>query len=553
MKERHENMLIQLRKAPDPFTEFPEQLLFLWPKEGPSLTEALGPQLEALDLIRSNFLCHVFVLKELGNYICVVSQDHDTIKQVAHRLRTKWGEVIAKNNIRSKVYIAEPPEACSMKGEVVVERKASCHKARLDGDLLNGAELEHWRTRVALILSKNNARLVSAVEESLRGLVFVRGHLRMRVNLGLFILENYRAPRDGKPSYGFEEFREMLLYEQTKGRLIPGLKVDQNELLERCYKATHLLEPYETTSSSLENAELAYSVNFEFLGSNNSMLRLEAEFAKSPGAQDYEITQRRWLRPRKSGQSSDKQPLLQIGVIDFERSDWQLEIKSLEFHETASIDAALRSFSHSIGFRRTGTMSDICAKPQRKVVFPNSAPVSRFVEKTAIRYRLKGTKYTLEIARYDEYSRTNVPAFPGQSIASMTSEISDVPSTSWGASVFDANWDNLLGEHANLSVGHSAGYDADINTFFPSQTGLGSEDKRSGFWEFAALVKQVAALLGPASMSSQSTAGVQPSPAVSDPIKVQSASRELSPTLGVQQFTELLHTDLGHRASPTYA
>lgn len=97
------------------------------------------------------------------------------------------------------------------------------------------------------------------------------------------------------------------------------LKPGQEELLARCFKATHLLEPFESTSQSLEEAEPAYSVNFEFLGSNNALLRLEAEFARRPGAQEYEITQRRWLRPRKSGQSSDQRPPLQVATVDFQR------------------------------------------------------------------------------------------------------------------------------------------------------------------------------------------------------------------------------------------
>lgn len=49
------------------------------------------------------------------------------------------------------------------------------------------------------------------------------------------------------------------------------------------------------------------------------MLRLEAEFSRMPGAQEFEITQRRWLRPRTSGQYVEGQAPLQIGVIDFER------------------------------------------------------------------------------------------------------------------------------------------------------------------------------------------------------------------------------------------
>lgn len=177
-------------------------------------------------------------------------------------------------------------------------------------------------------------------------------------------------------------------------------------------------------------------------------------------------------------------------------SDWQLEIKSLEFYETSSIDAAMRTFSHSIGFRRTQNMGNISAKPERKVTFPSSPPVSRLVEKSAIRYRIKGTKYIFEIARYDEYRRVEVHI--GQTGATMTGGMSDVPYTSWGASVFEANWDNLLGGHANLPVGHSAKYNPSLATFFPPKEPLAAlEDHTKGLWEFVDMVKQAAELLGP--------------------------------------------------------
>lgn len=109
-----------------------------------------------------------------------------------------------------------------MRRKVVVQQSNTFFKVSLSGGPLKESELESWRSRAKLIQSKNNDRFLCAVERSLRGLVFVRGHLRMRVNLGSFILENYRLPSDDKPSYGFEEFREMLLNDQTKGRLIPG-------------------------------------------------------------------------------------------------------------------------------------------------------------------------------------------------------------------------------------------------------------------------------------------------------------------------------------------
>jgi hypothetical protein len=142
-------------------------------------------------------------------------------------------------------------------------------------------------------------------------------------------------------------------------------------------------------------------------------------------------------------------------------------------------------------------MKNILAKPERKVIFPADAPVSRFVEKTAIRYSLKGTDYILEIARYDEYRRAEVSVHPGQSGATITGGISETPFTTWGASIFGTNWDNLLGGHANLPVGQAARYSPSLSTFFPPKVPLPDEDGAKGFWEFIDLVKLAAELLGP--------------------------------------------------------
>ena len=197
-------------------------MLFLWPKDGPPLHECLGAQLEALDVIRAEFDCHLFVPKELPDCICVLGQTHDTMRQIAHRLRTKWSEMIANSNIRSKVLVVEPPTPSSMGKEIVVKNSNQFAKAFLHGDCKIDSHLEESIDRASLIQSKNNSRLLAAVEKALRGVAFVRGHLRMRINIGSFVLEEYRVPRNNKSSYEFEEFREMLMHEQTKGRLVPG-------------------------------------------------------------------------------------------------------------------------------------------------------------------------------------------------------------------------------------------------------------------------------------------------------------------------------------------
>lgn len=193
------------------------------------------------------------------------------------------------------------------------------------------------------------------------------------------------------------------------------------------------------------------------------------------------------------------------------RSDWQLEIKSLEFHAASTVDAALKTFSHSIGFECPIEIGAMIRAPERKVTFPAWAPVSRFVEKAALRFRVKRTNYIFEIARYDEYKR-----LPDKVLPSLPGEFSKVPFTTWGASLFDPNWDNLLGQHANLPTGASTACSADLESFFTPQEQSATLDKSENFWQFIDLVKSVAEILGSnhiTSTSGQIVLKKHPSPA----------------------------------------
>ncbi|PYH44447.1 uncharacterized protein BP01DRAFT_401137 [Aspergillus saccharolyticus JOP 1030-1] len=487
--ELEDALLQAYRKDPGPNVTCFEKLLFLWPKEGPSLKNALGAELEALDPIRVRFECHLFVLDDLPDHICVVGYAQGKTGLIVQLLRNKWAEIMANSLVRSKLYLVEPFE--SGQGEVSARREGGLTRAAFRANSLNDTDMQIWADRAELIRSKNNARLLNVVDRFLKGVIYVRGHLRMRVNLGLFVLDRYRVPSEGKPAWSFEELWEMLLHENTKGRLVPGLKIDKTQLLPRLLAASDLLQPYDRTEDSLRQPEPAFSVNFEFTGQQNSLLRLEAEFAKCPGAHDYGMIHSRWLKPRKVGHVQDSRSPLQVGVIDFERSDWQLEVASLEFYEASAVEKALREFSQTIKFKPNDAMSDISATPTRKVLFHSSAPVFRFIEKTSIRYRLKGTRYILEIARYDEYTRKSAI---GPASLNLAATFEEKPRISWGASIFDFAWDNLLGKHANMSVGQTARYDPTLQTFFPAS--IETDDKSQGLWEFVALVKRVAAVLG---------------------------------------------------------
>ena len=91
------------------------------------------------------------------------------------------------------------------------------------------------------------------------------------------------------------------------------------DLVTKCSNASKVLDPFEATSHSLHEAEPFHAVNFEFEGTDATLLRLEAEFAKSPSSSLLEVSQRRWVKPQGEQKTGDKRPPLQIGIIDFEK------------------------------------------------------------------------------------------------------------------------------------------------------------------------------------------------------------------------------------------
>jgi hypothetical protein len=198
------------------------KLLFLWPDGELPMREVLGSELQALDFLRMEFRCHIYRSEELSNNICVEGPKTEILHQVASRIKTKWHESLATCNVRSKVYLVEVPETGRQMTSISVKRIEELVRPSFSPALSNDAQHGESLAWLNLMQSRNDSRLLNAVERSLRCLPFIQGQLRMRVNLGSFIFDEYRRPRDAQAGYSFEEFREMLLHEKTRGRLVPG-------------------------------------------------------------------------------------------------------------------------------------------------------------------------------------------------------------------------------------------------------------------------------------------------------------------------------------------
>ena len=152
------------------------------------------------------------------------------------------------------------------------------------------------------------------------------------------------------------------------------------------------------------------------------------------------------------------------------------------------------------------------------MTFSEAVPVAILVEKSAVRYRLKGTNYVLELARYDEYRRVAAPLMETGNNLNLGTvhRISTEPITTWGASLFDLQWDNTLGKHANFNLGCAADWSPSLSTFFPSED---PSDIRQGFNQFVETTKRVATLLGSERPQSRAIQPLKPTPAASNPAK----------------------------------
>lgn len=204
-------------------------MIFLWPGDELPLEDSLGPNLESLDPLRREFGCYIYAYDEDPNYIRVGAYDHATIINLVHRLRAKWAELMANRHVKIKLYLVQPPASDLLKNEVVVvkvspfgSRYAYPTPLLYCAPSLSSIQVQGWKEKNKLARAKNEVRLREAVETSLQSLRFLRGHVRMRVNFGTFVLDDYRVPKDSKPRYSFEEFRSMLFHAKTKGHLIPG-------------------------------------------------------------------------------------------------------------------------------------------------------------------------------------------------------------------------------------------------------------------------------------------------------------------------------------------
>lgn len=130
----------------------------------------------------------------------------------------------------------------------------------------------------------------------------------------------------------------------------------------------------------------------------------------------------------------------------------------------------------------------------RRVQFSEDAKLTSAVEKTALRFRVNGTPYVLELARFSQFSGIK-GVKPDR--------------TGWGATLFNPAWDEMFEVTPGSSSGEASAECSNLSderamrkrfkAFFPKKEGMVNwGDDKDGFDDFMVVVQRVSEFLRPA-------------------------------------------------------
>ena len=434
-----------------------------WPSQSLEFAQISSSKLEGL---QKNFRCKIDYESATAFVRIMAHQERDLL-QVVKRLVNLVKEMIAELNNVAKANLHQVPAKSTYGSSVRLEKNNSMLVIPiLEGVSRSMVDPGDWECLVRNNRRSNRKKIVHALERCLKGLRLSQKHVQMRVSFGQLAFKQYRLPLDGSKQYNFDEFCTMVSNDRTILKL-PGLLygADTDTIVGRCASHPMFVNPAES-----------YSVHIDFQEAGKATtLRLKKKFTVSHDYKDAFSEGHEWLEISPGSEGS----LLEINMLDFEDSDWQMTMNATSFLAGAGKSQQHNSFETNVTFKPT--RDDIRGQPKRRVFFKPSGPRPILVtELTTVTYDLKGTEGKFEMTRKDDYQQTLFGTAAGPPISRMS------------FSYFYPEWDSKLGQYAYLSPGEQVDWHPSLSTFFPDPS---SEGKPKGLKKFMDEVRDIQRVL----------------------------------------------------------
>ncbi|KEF54090.1 uncharacterized protein A1O9_09885 [Exophiala aquamarina CBS 119918] len=447
--------------------KYPIEAALLWPKEL-DITEFSNDNAEAFDDMRRQYYCKIdFRQDEKGPpWMKVSVEQRNHLAKIISRTTNIVKEHVAKRDKVVKVSLIHYPDFSIYRQEVGLldqDPNTRSHLPTMHGE--PGSDEEEWLQMRKTKHLANRRRIKTIINQALKSLAISQRHVRMRVAFGELGFVQFQKPSEGRQSYRFEEFYNMVTEGRTKFSL-NSLPVRQGEIKD--------LADVLSSMDAFKNPSVSYGAFFDFAGSSSqSIVRLECVFGTYGGEEEqFDIREQRWI------EVNEMVGKLQLSLFNFERPDYQFTIDAFPLYENKRINKEQAIFQNNVSFKPPS--DGIKSPPRLRVKFPPTSNNLRSIsDLTTMKWRFKNTDAVFELRRKDIYTYT-----PGK-------QTSVLQESRWHAIYYYPEWDNLMGQFANVKPGENVRWVKTLATFFPEDeedTGLALP---KGFQNFITEVEEV--------------------------------------------------------------
>ncbi|MCJ1269168.1 hypothetical protein MMC22_009057 [Lobaria immixta] len=482
------------QKVPDSTLKFDFTGYFLWPVDEIRPEDLLGPSYEAFDPIRIDYDSHIVFDNQLSLFK-ILTNTNNAVQEVMRRIEGTMKEFVARNRREVVVHMVERPDPRRMRSKVVVMEGPSLGRGQqkakipmLTGKSLASAQLTEWKKEIKTAEELQFVQWSHLTSKMIKRLRLYRGRLQMRVLLGKFTLTTFRRSLEGADGISFEEFLEVMDQPGTRGRMIKDLQERESPkvLLGYINSATKIFTPTDALTTKLDDVSPVYTARFEFDIPGTGKVKLEIERSIPSSTELYETTQSVWTRKTEKVEAIHPMELFMIRLHG--GISWEFQVSTSQALDASRITPMMTAFVDSVKFKLPpkDERPKIWDSALKVFTWTSSMSVSSFEQKTSLRYRIvDNSDWMFEFARYDDYGGS-IPGAP----------MSSSPSTSWGATFWNSEWDRALGQNASLKIGEAAKWDPKLDKFFPGTRRTGGDPRESaGLKLFLAKTKAIAELL----------------------------------------------------------
>ena len=415
---------------------------------------------ELQDAYHCRILCN-----KIHSMIQVFAHEEIKVIQVQERLINIGREIIARRNEVIRANALRYPKSTTYRSgvELIEDEASGSFIPSLCGLPMPQNEIEDYETFITGVNHKTRVKIRRLIDKGLTGyLQLSNKHVRMRVNFVELAFHQYKRPSGEKDHHDFSEYVDMIGDERTTIRP-QGLRSSGRDLRQLGDKLTE----------RLGKPSMAYTVHFDFAtdaAGKDATMRFEWDLEPSYMEGETQTTGKRWLEHR----SEVEEDLLLINMLDFERPGYQIVIRAVPLRAVAD---ETELFSRNVEF--TPPKEGIKALPKRRAKFPPGRQMlNRISEITILRYDYK-EKGIFELRRRDVYS------------VGVTGASKDIRSD-WSALYYYREWDNDMGQFADLKPGQDVDFQRSVTRFFPAGT---DEKQEAGLKRFTNEIEELQILL----------------------------------------------------------